>query len=131
MILKRVLIQWRATLRMRFSLLNIKIFAMLLMYPDVKQKAKNKWAAPHCAVLHFAGDYLFLPEEKAVKSNLPIWKCGPIKKNKSQSDQIAGLGTVQTRFHVILKTETGLWGTCLKKKQKLHKLVLKAGQICC
>lgn len=100
---------------------------MLLMHPDVKQKAKNKWAAPHCAVLHFAGDYLFLPKEKAIKSKQPTWKDGPIKKTRV--NQVAGLDTVQTRFHALLKTETGLWGTCLKERQKLLKLVLKVGQI--
>lgn len=66
---------------MRFSLLKINI-CHAAMYPDVKQKAKNKWAAPRCAVLHFARDYLFLPEEKAIKSKLPIWKGSHIKKTR-------------------------------------------------
>lgn len=55
---------------------------MLLMYPDMKQKTENKWATPHCAVLHFPGDYLFLPEEKAIKSKLSIWKVVPTKKTR-------------------------------------------------
>lgn len=76
----------RIMVRMRFLLLKIKMFAMLLIHPDEKQKAKNKWAAPHCAVLHFARDYLLLPEEKATKSQLTIWKGGPVKETRvSQS----------------------------------------------